>query len=386
VADYSAVLTNPFRFGALALDDAFTDRESEIDELIADVRNGQDVVMFAPRRYGKSSLIWRVAQQLVTEDVLVAQVDLMRTPTREKLAEKLAQTIHEEVASRLFRARERVRVFAGLRIRPTVTVDPDDGSLSFSFDARADKRDIDATLEGLLALPGRLAAERDRRVALVFDEFQEVVDIDPGLPKLMRSVFQEQPEVAHVYLGSKRHMMQRIFNDENEPFWRSAKQIELGVIPKALFAGFASRQFTQTGRTLDREASAAVLDLTGGHPYATQEAFYFLWELTPVGEVAEAVRLELALDALLRSEHAHFSLIWERAAAAQRRVLQALSVEQPGRPLSSDYQRRHGLPVTATVQTALDALTSAELLSRVSRGEYRIAEPFLAEWIALNES
>jgi hypothetical protein len=41
---------NPFRFGALALDEAFTDREAELRELTADVRNGQDVVLFAPRR------------------------------------------------------------------------------------------------------------------------------------------------------------------------------------------------------------------------------------------------------------------------------------------------------------------------------------------------
>ena len=68
-------------------------------------------------------------------------------------------------------------------------------------------------------------------MVLILDEFQEVVEIDPDLPKLMRSVFQEQPDVAHVYLGSKRHMMERIFNDENEPFWRSAKQMELGVDP-----------------------------------------------------------------------------------------------------------------------------------------------------------
>ena len=31
---------------------------------------------------------------------------------------------------------------------------------------------------------------------------------------------------AHVYLGSKRHMMERIFSDENEPLWRSAKRME----------------------------------------------------------------------------------------------------------------------------------------------------------------
>ena len=51
--------TNPFRYGDLALDDAFTDRVHELQELKADMRNGQNVVVFAPRRYGKSSLIWR---------------------------------------------------------------------------------------------------------------------------------------------------------------------------------------------------------------------------------------------------------------------------------------------------------------------------------------
>ena len=277
-------------------------------------------------------------------------------------------------------------MFAGLKVKPTVTVDPDDASLSFGFDTRADRQDIDATLEGLLALPGRLAGERGRSVALVFDEFQEVVDIDPALPKLMRSVFQEQPEVAHVYLGSRRHMMERIFNDEHEPFWRSAKQVELGVIPAEVFERYAARQFSSTGKTLDAPTCSRVLELTGGHPYATQEILYFLWEETPPGKSAEGACLERALDAVLRSEHAHFSLLWSRAAAAQRRVLQALSAEQPGRPLSSDYQRRHALPSTATMQTALGALSGAEVLTRVGRGEYRIAEPFLAEWIARNES
>ena len=216
--------TNPFRFGPLALDEAFTDRQDEIASLVADARNGQDVVVFAPRRYGKSSLVWRVAQELVKDGVLVAQVDLMRTPTKDQLAAKLAKTIHEELATRLWNAKERLKVFAGLRLHPTITVNPNDGAVSFSFDARAATEDIDATLEELFTTLGRIAAERERRVVLVLDEFQEVVDIDAGLIKLMRSVFQEQPEVAHIYLGSKRHMMRQIFNDENEPFWRSAKQ------------------------------------------------------------------------------------------------------------------------------------------------------------------
>jgi uncharacterized protein len=376
--------TNPFRYGALALDEAFTDREAEVAELLTDVLNGQDVVVFAPRRYGKSSLVWRVSQDAIAQGVLVAHVNLMTTPTTERLAEKLAETIHDDLASTLFRARERLRVFAGLRITPVVTVDPQTGKLGFTFDAGRQPQDLDATLERLLELPGQLASERERRVALVLDEFQEIVDIDPELPKLMRSVFETQPEVAHVYLGSKRHMLTRIFNDENEPFWRSAKQIELGVIDPPLFRGYIQAQFERTGRRVEPEVIDRVLAATHGHPYATQELCYFVWGETPEGATAGEEEYDFALEKLLRAEHAHFGLVWDKSARVQRLLLQALARES-GRPFTGEYRRRHGLPGPSSVQRALDALSKDELVARDASGEYRIAEPFLAEWLRREE-
>jgi hypothetical protein len=372
--------SNPFRYGALALDDAFTDREAEVAELLTDVLNGQDVVVFAPRRYGKSSLVWRVSQEAIAQGVLVAHVNLMTTPTTERLAEKLAETIHDDVASTLFRARERLRVFAGLRVTPVVTVDPQTGKLGFTFDAGRQPQDLDATLERLFELPGQLAAERERRVALVLDEFQEIVDIDPELPKLMRSVFETQPEVAHIYLGSKRHMLARIFNDENEPFWRSAKQMELGVIDPPLFRGYMQERFERTDRRIESAVIDRVLAATHGHPYATQELCYFVWGETPEGATAGAEEYEVALDKLLRAEHAHFGLVWDKSARVQRVLLLALARE-PGRPLAGEYRRRHGLPGPSSVQRALDALAKDELIGRDASGEYRIAEPFLGEWL-----
>jgi uncharacterized protein len=370
---------NPFRYGALALDEAFTDREAEISELKADVRNGQDVVIFAPRRFGKTSLVWRAAQELAAEKTLVAQVDLMTAPTPATFAEKLARTIHDDVASPLLRAKERLRVFGDLKVTPSISVDPQTGGVSFSFDVGERREDIHATIERLLELPGELAADRKRRVVLVLDEFQEVVEIDRRLPNLMRAVFQRQPEVAHVYLGSKRHMMQRIFNDENEPFWRSAKQVELGVIASEPFAAYIRHQFERTDRYVAAEAIGAILDSTGGHPYATQELCYFAWQETAADERAEAAHVEAALTKVLRSEHAHFSLLWERASGVQRLLLTELARE-PGRPLTGDYRRRHNLPAPSTIQRAVEALERDELIAR-DRGSVRIVEPFLAAWL-----
>jgi uncharacterized protein len=376
--------TNPFRYGALALDEAFADREVEIAELRSDITNGQDVVILAPRRYGKSSLVWRVEQELLAKRTLIAHVDLMTTPTREKLAEKLAKTIHEDIASRLYRARERaLAVFRGLRITPKITLDPSDGSVSFGFDTGYSAEDVAATLERLFELPGELAADRRRKAALVLDEFQEVIEIDPHLPKLMRAVFQAQPEVAHVYLGSKRHMMERIFNDENEPFWRSAKQIELSFIPPGLFANFVLRRFRQTGKEIEHEAAKRILGLTLGHPYATQELCYFTWEATPNEGAATVDQVRDGLAGLLRSEHAHFSLIWENSSAMQRLLLEALAVEA-GRPYTAEYRRRHRLPAPTNVQKALTALIAQELVVRDPAGIVKIAEPFFDEWIRRN--
>jgi AAA+ ATPase superfamily predicted ATPase len=375
---------NPFRFGALALDDAFTDRKDEIAELKADVRNGQDVVVFAPRRYGKTSLVWRASHELVREKVLVASVDLMTTPSPAKLAEKLARAIHDDIATPLLRAKERLRIFSDLRVNPTITVEPETGNVAFRFGVTERGEDLHATIERLLELPAQLAAERGRTVALVLDEFQEVADIDSKLPRVMRAVFQAQPEVAHVYLGSKRHMMRRIFSDENEPFWRSAKQVELGVIEPKHFRGYIRRRFDRTGRVASPDGLDAIIEATGGHPYATQELCYFAWQETPAEGRCDAERVATALAKVLRSEHAHFSLLWERASSVQRLLLAELARE-PGRPLSADYRGRHNLPGASTVQRAIEALERDELVVR-DRGRVRIAEPFLAAWLRRSEA
>jgi AAA+ ATPase superfamily predicted ATPase len=383
----AARISNPFYYGDLALDEAFTDRQSELRSLEADLRNGQNVALIAPRRYGKSSLVRRATQHLVARGVLVAEVDLMKTPTKEKLASALARSIYRDLAKGTVKAKEKTKdhlhMFAGLRIAPVITVNPEDASLRFSFSASHAEEDIDATLERLLELPAQLAAEQKKRVVLYFDEFQEITTIDPRLPTLMRAVFQEQPEVAHVYAGSKRDMMKRLFTDKNEPFFRSAKVMEIGTIPVGLFKSFVRARFDATDRGIPDAVVDELLAITGGHPYATQELAYALWEEVPAGFIAATTDLEAALGAVVRAENAHFTLLWEKSSRAQRLLLQAIAIE-PGRVQSTAYRDRFGLPAASTVQKGIEALAREELVARRSDGAYAIVEPFLAEWVLEN--
>ena len=376
-------IRNPFRFGALARDEDFADREKEVRTLTADAMNGQDVVVFAPRRIGKSSLVSAVMAELVRDGALVADVDLWKVPTKEKLAEELAASIYSNLTRLRDRAVERALApFRGLRITPAITIDPESGGISFSFSAEQGQRDIDATLERLLELPAELGADQGKPVVLVVDEFQEVGKIGKDLTKLMRSVFQQQSNVAHIYLGSKRHLMEEIFNDENEPFWRSAKQMELGPIDPEQFAGFITRRFTDTGKAIGAELVHRILAMTNGHPYATQRLCYEIWQETESGQAAGDREFTIAFETVLESEDSHFTLIWEDAATAQQLVLGALATE-PGRPLTQSYRQRHQLPGASTVQRALQVLEHRELIGR-AEGQYRVTEPFLSEWINSN--
>jgi uncharacterized protein len=380
MADMAEPPLNPFRFGTFVVDE-FADREAELAEVEADMRNGQDLVIFAPRRLGKSSLVLKAAAALRRKKALVAYLNLMTTPNKARLAERLAATIYADIAAPKAKLKERaLAMFQGLRVAPTVIVDPIDGRLSFSFGFGHADADIETTIEMLLELPAKIATERGQRVVLILDEFQEVVDLDPDFPKLLRSVFQAQPDVCHVYLGSKRHVMHDLFSDANEPFWRSAKQMELGLIPTDKFSRFLRRRFTATNKELDPAVCDQLFAITRGHPYATQELAYSLWEQTPFDGEADGDLFARALELVLQSEHAHFSLVWEGLSAGQRVLLEAL-VREPGRPLSGAYRARHQLPGPSSIQTALKALVDRELVERQPHGGYRVMEPFLVEWL-----
>ena len=300
--------------------------------------------------------------------MLVASVDLMTTPTVAKLAEKLARTIHEDVAST---QGEGARPPADLRLAAG-QADRQRRSRHAASCPSASTRatapeDLRATLEHLLALPGELGAERKRRVALIFDEFQEVVDIDPALPRLMRAVFQEQPEVAHVYLGSKRHMMRRLFSDENEPFWRSAKPSSSASSRPSPSPPTSSSASGASGRAIEPDAVDARAAHDRRAPVRHPGAL-----LLPLAADRRRARpptstaSQAALEGVLRSENAHFATVWDHASAQQRVLLQALAAE-PGRALTTDYRRRHDLPSPSTVQSAVTALERQELVAQRAR-------------------
>src|SRR2546430_15434426 len=81
--------SNPFRFGRIVSGDAFTDREADLVVLERELRGGQNILIEAPRRFGKTSLILEVKRRLQAAGLPVAYLDCMLVPSRARLADRL---------------------------------------------------------------------------------------------------------------------------------------------------------------------------------------------------------------------------------------------------------------------------------------------------------
>jgi len=87
-------MPNPFYLRVLPLDAPFCDREKDLNELASHARNGANVVLFSPRRYGKTSLVRRVQDRLKNDGTLTIYVDFLGVDSVEDLASRIASRFY----------------------------------------------------------------------------------------------------------------------------------------------------------------------------------------------------------------------------------------------------------------------------------------------------
>lgn len=381
-----ALAEPPFRFGQVVSHEHFIGRDSELAALVTDLAAGVNVVVIAPRRYGKSSLVLRALDELSSGGVRSAYLDLERTPSKERFASHLAHAMYDGLLAGHEQALQRATEWLSqLRVRPRITL-TETGKPAFEFIGSAPNVDIDATIERLLEWPETLALEHQRRVVLVFDEFQEVLSLDPTLPALMRSVFQRQDHVAHVFLGSRQRLLRKVFAKRRQPLYRLARPLALDPIEPKIFAPFIRARFAGARSQISAQAVEQLIGITGGHPNDTQELAHFTWARA----IAERRRatpetVRLALNDVVTAESARFVLIWESFSAPQRRVMSALAATHSPALYSQQIRSEFQLGEPQVIQKAIRRLVELELVEAIGRGAYRIPDAFFRAWLSRPE-
>lgn len=84
---------NPFYTRELPVDAPFCNRTKELADLTRHAMNKMNTVLFSPRRYGKTSLIKRVMENLKKEKVIVFYVSMYGVASTQEVATRIAHSI-----------------------------------------------------------------------------------------------------------------------------------------------------------------------------------------------------------------------------------------------------------------------------------------------------
>lgn len=373
-------MKNPFKYGKVVTGDDFADRESEIKQLVNDLASGQNIILYSPRRYGKTSLIIRVLEILNEKNFITSFIDLYGCTSIADLADKIIEKIVVPSQKTLEKIGDFLRKhFSDLR--PEITLNPD-GSISVSYKKDAHNIGEEKVLSQLLDAPEKLAIVKKKPVVVVFDEFQEISNFNGlKIEKMMRNHFQRHKNVTYLFSGSKKHIMEEMFGEEKRPFYKFAKPFPLGKIPKEDFAQFISKKFTETNISIDPSIVNSILEFTDGHPYSTQQLCHELWDIASNKKKVENGDLDEAINMILQMHSDYFTRIWDALPLTQRRLLIAVAQEGQVKAIySNSFIKKFNLVSASHVKKALDSLEKEGLIEETIGG-YRISDVFLGEWI-----
>jgi AAA+ ATPase superfamily predicted ATPase len=372
-------MKNPFEYGGVVTGDAFCNREAEKSDLLKAIRNDEKLFVFSERRFGKTSLVRSVIAKLPHKDTVSAYVDLWPTDDESSFVTALAKAITSSMTTSVEKLLTTAKeLFSSLV--PTITLN-DEGKPELSFGFSRNVK-IDQAIEEVLETADRIANKAKKNVVVVFDEFQQILQYENDLvERKLRSVIQNHRKVAYIFLGSRRHLIQKMFMEKNRPLYRAGGHYPLGPISEKDWTPFIRNHFRTTERLISDDLIHSIYTRTQGHPFYTQHLCHAVWELCDRKAKVTPKMLDDATQLLLERENYAYTTLWESLAVNQRKFLKGLASEAGKvQPFSSEFIGQYGLGSGSNVQRAVDSLIEKDVIDR-DNGSFLISDRFFRLWV-----
>ena len=351
-------MTNPFQFGILVDNEYFTDRVNEIKEVQMSLNSANHLILISPRRFGKSSLVAKAVRETGRPCISLNMQNMLSV---DDFASKLLRELF-----RLY-PMERIRhLMSHFRIIPTISTNPVTNTLDVSFQPVVNSM---VMLEDAMELMEKVSTE-NKKLVVVFDEFQEILNIRKGLDKQLRSIMQVQQHLNYILLGSQESMMTDIFERKKSPFYHFGKLMRLNKIPYDDFREYISARLPIKEEDKLNRIVEEILSFTSLHPYYTQQLSAQVWEMVTYNNVIDDVVGE-AISKIVRMHDLDFERLWLNFNRTDRSIM--LSLSKGANPLQNRQV------ATSTSFSGIKRLMKAGYVIRVE--DYEIEDPFFREWI-----
>lgn len=348
----------------------FINRKKELTKLIDGLQNGNNYILVAPRRFGKTALAKKVLDEIARhKDYLIVKIDFMTYSggTVRSVAEGIVEKILNSlgIAGKLRRIWSQLGVKLNLKVRYyDLEIEP----LLHMFRTG----DEWALLEESLALTEKVAIKEKKHLVVFFDEFGELYSLGERVIKVFRSIIQHHEHVSYLFAGSQETIMNKIFVDYAGAFYRFGELIFLKELDKEDIFKYVVETYPQINKKdkiEEYQIIEEILSTLNGHPYYTAQAIEYL-RSNPTCTHEEFYAF--LNEELVEREHAYLNqqLIKMKERQHSIDVLRVIALEL------NPYNELKTL-AKQTVSRVLRYLEDIGQIRKLGRAQYKITDPLL---------
>ena len=354
---------SPFPYHGPLQPEQVIGREILAGDLAQRIVDRRLTALVGPRRYGKTSLLKRVAADLQAVGPEPVWVDLYQVTSMADLAGAIDRGL-AAVVGPVRRVLDSIAAGMSLRL----------GVLSVQFSGGPSRRpDPVLSLRSLLEVLVRAGRRRD--LFVVFDEFSGIANVEGGAGVLRTELQHHFQSLGIVFAGSEPSTMRMLFSDQAQPFFAQADLVEIGPLSDDAIRLIIERGFDSTGRSVGGVTSQ-IVEFADGHPQRAMQLADAVWRLVKPGDAADRQTWEAALAEVRAGVDAGSERFYGLLPIGQRKTLRAVAV---GGSIYGTVASLLDLP-PGTARDASQALIGNGFLHR-DRQQLRVIDPLLADWL-----
>jgi len=367
----------PFVFGVRVEGDTFTDRKEETKRLKMNFLYGVNTILISPRRMGKTSLVEKVSSMVECESLKIAKIDAFGCRSENDLINAFATAVVRATSTKWEEWIENTKTFLS-RFIPKISIGQDPIS---DFSIALEYNKSNTVTEDILQLPETIAKQKGIKIVICIDEFQQIADFPDSLTfqKKLRSIWQLQRNVSYCLYGSKKHMMETMFQSQSHPFYRFGDIFYLNKIAESDWVEFICNRFKVTGKEISPELATEICSVTDRYSSYVQQLSWLVWLRTTFRATKEDV--EYGIDHMLDACEPLFIQQTESLSSYQMNFLRALTDGVTTGFTRSEVLNNYQLGTAANISRLKKALTEKDLIALTAPKKLQISDPILALWL-----
>jgi uncharacterized protein len=367
---------SPFIYGTTVSDKSFTDRDKDSKKLYENLTNGINTILISPRRWGKSSLVEKVACDISGKhkDIKVVMIDLFSVSGEEEFLEAFAREVLKASSSKWQDWVKTVKDFFK-QIVPKINIGTDPSNdFSLSFDWVELKKHKDEILD----LPEKIATSKKFKFVICLDEFQNLATYQgyEEFEKKLRSKWQKHKNVTYCLYGSKRHMLTDIFSKSSKPFYRFGDIMLLQKIGRGDWINFIVESFERTGKSISKENAELIPAYMKDHSWYVQQLAHYTWAKTE--NIASEKEINDSLFEVINANSPLFQKEIETMSITQLNLLKAICSGET-QLTSNDTMQKYRLGTPRNVSKNKAILINNDMISN-GGGSYLFLDPVFELW------